>query len=290
MLATTSCALLMIGLAVEPSEPAKPVPCRLDLVVGEHRFPSVPAVDFVDGQLDRRVPVAIGYPVNRGQQLRAAGGLKPSINRLPCPNRSRSLVPSCGSHVVGKRVGARSPPMTVDKSLERNTSAGLSIGIRTGGKRTEAVFVWSIEGNIHAKRRAKPCTNRFLEGRTALRQGCPLGGISVSAAGPQIRSVWAYRASARHVDWVPARKWRPTSALLWAPKKSADVKAAKSMASVQEPGSKHGKMAPIGRRKSAIFRHFFSRLEHTHLLGERLAACDHPSPWLRLGDALPHFV
>jgi hypothetical protein len=41
----------------------------------------------------------------------------------------------------------------------------------------------------------------------------------VSAAGPKIRSVRAYTASARHVDKVLARKWRPTFFLLSGAKK-----------------------------------------------------------------------
>jgi hypothetical protein len=55
--------------------------------------------------------------------------------------------------------------------------------------------------------------------RAAVRSPSGLGGIFVSAAGPTIRSVWAYTASARHVDKVLARKWRPTFFLLSGAKK-----------------------------------------------------------------------
>ena len=58
-----------------------------------------------------------------------------------------------------------------------------------------------------------------VEGHTAPWQGRRLGGISVSAAVHKIRSVFAYTASARHVDKVLARKWRPTFFLLSGAKK-----------------------------------------------------------------------
>ena len=44
---------------VEPTQPMKPVPRRLDLVRREHHLPSVPPVDFLDGLLERLGLVAI---------------------------------------------------------------------------------------------------------------------------------------------------------------------------------------------------------------------------------------
>jgi hypothetical protein len=53
--------------------------------------------------------------------------------------------------MVGKRVGARSRLITLDKSLERNPAAGLSI--RASGRlesALETAFVWYIEGRRSA--------------------------------------------------------------------------------------------------------------------------------------------
>jgi hypothetical protein len=62
-------------------------------------------------------------------------------------DRGVSLVRQSGSHMVGKTMGARSRLITVDSSLERNPSAGLSI--RASGRLESALktaFVWYIEG------------------------------------------------------------------------------------------------------------------------------------------------
>jgi hypothetical protein len=48
-----------------------------------------------------------------------------------------------------------------------------------------------------------------LEEHTAQRQGRRLCDMSVSAAGLKIRSVWAYTASARHVQPGPRPKMAP---------------------------------------------------------------------------------
>ena len=55
------------GRPVEPTQPEKPIPRRLDLVRCEHHLPTVPAVNLLDGIFDRFCPLAIGHPMHGGQ-------------------------------------------------------------------------------------------------------------------------------------------------------------------------------------------------------------------------------
>ena len=85
-----------------------------------------------------------------------------------------------------------------------------------------------------------------LRGATTWSTPASFGGFArtVSSGDQRDRvSAWAYTASARHVELGARPIMAPDiRSYSGAPKKSADVKAAKSMACVLKPGSKHGKM------------------------------------------------